>query len=797
MKAVVEDPALKDFRRQLHSFYGKNNTPRHRCRVAARQAAASVLHRKDSSLRTRPAVTLAASIAVGLACLFVAPPAQATGEPVTVTISSMDGSNRNSTPSTAVSISAPTNTSDPTVRVDLSQHYQIMRGFGSSLDLTTIKNLAAMDSTHRTSALTALFSPTAGAGLSWARVEFGTSDFDGGVAAYSYDDLAKGATDTSLSQFSIQPDIDNGNIAIIKAALAVNPKLKLWASVWSPPGWMKNNDGLGPGNMLTQYVGVYAQYMRKAIQAYQSQGITITGVSLANEPEYCNNTYAQTCWTQSQLQQVTNNMKSEFTSAGLSTEVWYGEAGFGYYDRLFAPSMTDATTKSNTTALAFHPYEGSPSDMNRAHYATGLPVYMTEEAKDKMNGPNDVTAFLRNSASLDSWWVSIADENGGPSNGPFSFVFKGPDSEAFIQTTSATPNNFHLNYAGEFFKQFSANIHPGATRVYSDEGTSTLKTVAFRNPDGEASVVVTNSATTSQTFKLQTPTGDINATLPAQSVGTYRWYPSNLISNGGFESGFSAWTTGAGSGGAESSYPHSGTEDGYLHPSPGAPAQINQSFSAPTDGVYEISAYGAASGITALLSADVNGSSVSSTNVSGGVYSLYSLDVPAKAGDTIRIRYSAPAAASSTWATIDDVNASLAGTNLLANPSFETNTLASWTGTAGMSGTETTASNSGGYDAYAHPTSSASAGLSQTITAPSTGTYTITGYLGTNITGASFGANVGSTTVASTSVIGSTLTKYLMSFSATAGQAINVWAYAPSSTASGAWLSLDDASLSH
>jgi glucosylceramidase len=51
-----------------------------------------------------------------------------------------------------------------------------------------------------------------------------------------------------MANFSIAHD-QQLLIPYINAALAVNPTLHLWASPWTPPAWMKDNNKIDGGNM--------------------------------------------------------------------------------------------------------------------------------------------------------------------------------------------------------------------------------------------------------------------------------------------------------------------------------------------------------------------------------------------------------------------------------------------------------------------------------------------------------------------------------------------------------------------
>lgn len=81
----------------------------------------------------------------------------------------------------------------------------------------------------------ALFNPETGAGLTFCRTAIGASDF--GLGAYSYSETPE---DYQMEHFSVERD-SKSVIPFIHAAQAENPGLSIFASPWSPPGWMKKN----------------------------------------------------------------------------------------------------------------------------------------------------------------------------------------------------------------------------------------------------------------------------------------------------------------------------------------------------------------------------------------------------------------------------------------------------------------------------------------------------------------------------------------------------------------------------
>ena len=125
-------------------------------------------------------------------------------------------------------------------------------------------------------ALIELFHPAKGITLSILRQPLGASDF--ALEDYSYDDLSPGQKDPELKRFSI--DHDRAYlIPILREALALNPNLKIMASPWSAPGWMKTSDSLIKGTLLPSSYAPLSRYFVKYIKAYEAAGIPIYAVT--------------------------------------------------------------------------------------------------------------------------------------------------------------------------------------------------------------------------------------------------------------------------------------------------------------------------------------------------------------------------------------------------------------------------------------------------------------------------------------------------------------------------------------
>ena len=127
------------------------------------------------------------------------------------------------------------------IDIDEGTSYQEMIGFGAAMTDASAYLIQHKLGAQHDAILHELFGRNPGIGLSFVRVPMGASDFS--THDYSYDDMPAGQTDSALSRFTIDEDRAD-KLPALKAALAINPQLKLVASPWSPPGWMKTTGSM-------------------------------------------------------------------------------------------------------------------------------------------------------------------------------------------------------------------------------------------------------------------------------------------------------------------------------------------------------------------------------------------------------------------------------------------------------------------------------------------------------------------------------------------------------------------------
>lgn len=181
--------------------------------------------------------------------------------------------------------------------INANVKHQKIIGFGGTFTDATGTNLNKLSEDVRAKALEALFSDS-GIGISLCKVPIGGTEYSS--RAYTLDDQDG---DITLKQFALQNEdlVDKVNnvkfalrhlkihilqIPIIKAAQELRKGgLKLLATPWTAPIWMKNEKRWSGYSMLSEkYYQVYAEYLKKFLDVYQEKGINWWGISTGNNP---------------------------------------------------------------------------------------------------------------------------------------------------------------------------------------------------------------------------------------------------------------------------------------------------------------------------------------------------------------------------------------------------------------------------------------------------------------------------------------------------------------------------------
>ena len=273
---------------------------------------------------------------------------------------------------------------EPIIDVDDTKTFQTMDGFGFAVTGGSAQLLMHMDPAARAAILRELYADDGNnIGASYIRVSVGSSDMNDHV--YSYDDLPKGETDPSLSKFSLDPDRAEV-IPVLKEILAINPKIKILASPWSAPLWMKTTGEARGGVLKPEYFAAYADYFVKYIQGMQAAGISIDALTIQNEPLNEKNTPSMLMLESEQQDLIKNHLGPAFKKAGIKTKIVLYDHNLDH--PLYPLSiLRDPEAAKYIDGTGFHLYGGTVDAMTQVHNEfPNKNLYFTEQAVIERTG---------------------------------------------------------------------------------------------------------------------------------------------------------------------------------------------------------------------------------------------------------------------------------------------------------------------------------------------------------------------------------------------------------------------------
>jgi glucosylceramidase len=411
----------------------------------------------------------------------------------------------------------------PTVEVNDMQQFQPIDGFGFALTGGSAQMLMRMSPGRRTELLKNIFSTEGnGIGVSYLRLSIGASDMNDHV--FSYDDMPKGGTDPNLEKFSLAPDRADV-IPILKEILAINPHIMILGSPWSAPAWMKTNDDVRGGSLKPQFYGAFAKYFVKYIEGMKAEGITISAITIENEPLNPKNTPSMVMFAPEQDEFVAKFLGPAFEKAGIKTQIQL------YDHNLDVPSyplsiLGDSAAAKYVDGTAFHLYGGDTSALSQVHNLyPNKNLYLTEQSVTAR--PNATVIGIaepvnrvligatRNWSRNVLLWNLAADPKAGPhtNNGGCTRCFG---------AITLDGDNATFNVAYYALAHFSKFVGPGSVRIGSSE-LEQLYDVAFLTPSGKIVLVVANTGNFAKKFQIVYHGKSLATTLPEESVGTYVW----------------------------------------------------------------------------------------------------------------------------------------------------------------------------------------------------------------------------------------------------------------------------------
>jgi len=398
-----------------------------------------------------------------------------------------------------------------TITIDTTKQYQSINGFGYALTGGSAMLInTKLNPVQRDSLLNELFTTKGnGIGISYIRISVGASDLDDHV--FSYDDQPAGKTDPTLAKFSLAPD-QTHLIPVLKQIIALQPDIKIMASPWSSPVWMKTNGLAKGGSLKSEYYSTYANYLTKYIQEMAKEGITIEALTIQNEPENPKNTPSLVMTAEEQNEFIKKHLGPAFQSAGIKTKIVLFDHNCDHPEYPIT-ILNDAETKPFVDGSAFHMYVGEIDAMSKVHDAhPDKNLYFTEQwtsGKGEFGGDlnwhvkNLIIGATRNWSRNVLEWNLAADPNFNPHT---------PDGGCDICQGALTIGDSSVirNVSYYIIAHASKFVSSGSVRIESNM-IDGLPNVAFLTPEGKKVLIVLNESDQSKSFTIKQMSSDDNA----------------------------------------------------------------------------------------------------------------------------------------------------------------------------------------------------------------------------------------------------------------------------------------------
>nr|WP_320154013.1 glycoside hydrolase family 30 protein [uncultured Draconibacterium sp.] len=411
----------------------------------------------------------------------------------------------------------------PTLILDPEKRFQTIEGFGGALTDAAAETFYKLPENKQEELIKAYFDKDEGIGYSLCRTHIHSCDFSS--ESYAYSEVPG---DKELNYFSIQHDL-NFKIPFIRQTIEeAGNELKLFASPWSPPAWMKtNNNMLHGGKLKAEYFQTWADYFVRFFEAYREQDISFWGLTVQNEPmatqiwESCIFTAAE------ERDFVKNYLGPTLEKNGMGDKkiiIWDHNRGIMYQRAKVA--YNDPEASKYIWGTGFHWYSGNHFD-NVKQVAEAFPEKKTLFTEgcvfpfdyNKLNEwhwgeryGESLIKDLNNSASGWVDWNILLDETGGP-NHVANFCY------APVIGNTVTGELIYMS-SYYYLGHFSKFIRPGAQRIICSSNNDDLQATAFINPDNSIAVVVMNPTDSEINFKIWLDGKGTLAGIPAHGIST-------------------------------------------------------------------------------------------------------------------------------------------------------------------------------------------------------------------------------------------------------------------------------------
>jgi O-glycosyl hydrolase len=377
--------------------------------------------------------------------------------------------------------------------------FQTITGFGASEAFGEASTVMNASSSVQQQVLKLLYSPSGGAGLTILRNEISA---DSGSTIEPNAPSSPTATPTYLPLSSINSD--QGQLWFAQQIKSLYGVTNVFADAWTAPAFMKVNNSTSGGTALCgltgatcssgNWVQAYANYLKQYAADYSAAGDPLTYIGPENEANL-STSYDSMQLTPAQTAQLLDTLGPTMAGTGTAVECCATE-GWDYAQQYAAAIEGDSTANADTAVFTSHGYTQAPttalSGWSKPAWETEWSTFESfDSAWDDNTDASGLTWAQHIFAGLDQsnlaaflyWWGSTTPSENG-------------DNEGLLEINGSTVTPTGRLWA---FGNFSDFVRPGAVRIGATTSDGNLTLDAFKNTNGNISVVALNTGTSSDT----------------------------------------------------------------------------------------------------------------------------------------------------------------------------------------------------------------------------------------------------------------------------------------------------------
>ncbi|MDD4162929.1 MAG: glycoside hydrolase [Methanothrix sp.] len=438
------------------------------------------------------------------------------------------------------------------ITVDDSTSYQEIEGFGAALTDSSawlLNEYRKKNPDGYKELMSLLFNKSYvsgkkyGIGIDYVRLPMGASEFVAGDQFYTYDEIENGEKeDLELSHFTIEHD-EEYIIPVLQQAISEannsSRDLKVMASPWTAPTWMKTNktffgviDDNIDVNLNREYYQAYALYFVKFIEEYRRHNITINSITVQNEPQNRDTKKYPGMmmeWNE-QADFINNHLGPEFERAGTDAKILIWDHNWD--NKEFALNILENLTAASgieyIAGSAWHGYYGdAKAQIDVYNEYPDKDIYFTERTASgnyefgtnlQWNCRFVFLPALRNQAKTVLLWNIALDDTFGPHLEGCSDCRGLVNFSQNLESYKFEPEYYVLGH-------FSKFVDPGAIRINATSEDIDLETIAFQNrvTNNGIVLIVLNPSKTTKDFLVQWRDGHFTYSLGPESIATFEW----------------------------------------------------------------------------------------------------------------------------------------------------------------------------------------------------------------------------------------------------------------------------------